>query len=197
MREIQASDAKARLPQLLDDVERGETTPSPGTAGRSPGSCPRRIAARKKSTKLCRASVKCASGPENSASSKSPRRETKDASTDAVRPGCIVAACWSRRPETGADPQTVGLRCVLFGISGGGHDLAEVLVRESGRLGGHLLVREDTSGWAVSTNRRIAPGENHWSLDTPTLRRGSFSLISWADAILKNFEILNHGKARL
>lgn len=25
MREIQASDAKARLPQLLDDVERGET----------------------------------------------------------------------------------------------------------------------------------------------------------------------------
>ena len=27
MREIQASDAKARLPQLLDDVERGETTP--------------------------------------------------------------------------------------------------------------------------------------------------------------------------
>ncbi len=25
MREIQASDAKARLPQILDDVERGET----------------------------------------------------------------------------------------------------------------------------------------------------------------------------
>lgn len=25
MREVQASDAKARLPQLLDDVERGET----------------------------------------------------------------------------------------------------------------------------------------------------------------------------
>jgi hypothetical protein len=37
---------------------------------------------------------------------------------------------------------------------------------------------DDTSGWPVSTNRRIAPGENHWLLVTPTLRRGSSNLIS-------------------
>jgi antitoxin (DNA-binding transcriptional repressor) of toxin-antitoxin stability system len=37
MREIQASEAKTHLPQLLDEIERGKASLSPGMAGRLPG----------------------------------------------------------------------------------------------------------------------------------------------------------------
>jgi len=63
MRQIQASEAKARLAQLLDEVERGETVIITGTAMPSPGWCPKQIVGRQISTMPSRALKRGATTP--------------------------------------------------------------------------------------------------------------------------------------
>jgi hypothetical protein len=50
MREIQASEAKTHLPQLLDDVEGAETIVIVRNGRAAPGSCPKRVCGKPRST---------------------------------------------------------------------------------------------------------------------------------------------------
>lgn len=86
MREIQASDAKAHLPQILDDVEHGETSSLPDTAEPSRGSCRRRCAGPRRSIRRSTASSSFASTPDGSQSANFCRLDAKGTNIDPLRP---------------------------------------------------------------------------------------------------------------
>ena len=85
MREIQASEAKAHLPQLLDDVERGETLIITRHGRAIARIVPRWIDGKKKSTERWRVSSNFESEPAKSPLRKSGTHAKKDGSTDTVR----------------------------------------------------------------------------------------------------------------
>jgi prevent-host-death family protein len=85
MREIQASHAKAHLPQLLDDVERGETLIITRHGRAIARIVPEVDRGRKKSTERWRVSSNFEIEPAELLLKRSGPHARKDGSTDAVR----------------------------------------------------------------------------------------------------------------